>query len=670
MTGYVDTYTASQLTGEHERRMREKVESGTYEVVLQTGKRGGTSGESYLIAVSSLPIDAQILHAQMIGDIPAPAVQPCDLAGYRERYGEDGLQELQRKQKAAQAGLAIRAANRSDILDRLRDVANEEKITPRTLYRWMDAYEQMGLAGLMKPVSRADKGKTYSMCPAARQFAYRLFADKVKRTTATIFRQLCREAETLGANACERCIYHCGTDARWVLEEAGEAAYYPPCDDPVKAGMRVPESRQTLSRILSTIPDDEKTLARQGVAEWKNKHMVMGTREKPTEVNHVWYGDHHQFDCFVLDENGKAVRPWITIWYDAATGCAVGWVLCTNPNTDTITEAFARAVAHTGITPFYGLPVALYIDNGKDYRSKVFEGSAKTYDLGYLNANIAQSSVIQLFGVQVHHAIAYNAWSKTVERFFGTLESIWIREVPGWCGNSPSDRPEDHMKDLKRLQERGELWTMDEFYTYLQDEVFPDYHERPHEGHGGKTPIELYNTLPRARDDVPAPEMLAIARMRMATRTVQQIGIRFANRLYWDDALIGLAGRTVTIRYSESDASTVTVLLDNRSLCEAHIKHNLQVVDEDRDVLASHMARQKGQLHDVRERVRRASRSVFYEEYDEGRAAGNISALEYRKAEKMRKAKRKQIEGENRRSRNDPARDMLLELGSRVLNEG
>ena len=55
--------------------------------------------------------------------------------------------------------------------------------------------------------------------------------------------------------------------------------------------------------------------------------MFMAVREKPQTVNEVWFGDHHQFDCFVLDETGKPVRPWLTAWYDAATGCLVGWVL-------------------------------------------------------------------------------------------------------------------------------------------------------------------------------------------------------------------------------------------------------------------------------------------------------------------------------------------------------
>lgn len=295
--------------------------------------------------------------------------------------------------------------NPADVVEQLTALAEDHGTSLRTLYRWMDAYEEKGLPGIMRAVSRKDKGTRPSICAAAYQYAYGLYADKVKRTQATIYNKLVDKAAVLGPDACQKCIFCEGTEARARLMETGEINHYPPCAEPVKAGMRVPECRQTLSRMLAAIPSDEVTLARRGVKAWKDDHMFMAVREKPQTVNEVWFGDHHQFDCFVLDETGKPVRPWLTAWYDAATGCLVGWVLCTNPNTETITEAFIRGVAHTEHSPFYGLPAHLYIDNGKDYRSKTFEtGLIKEHDLGYLNCNIASNSVIQLFNVTVHHA--------------------------------------------------------------------------------------------------------------------------------------------------------------------------------------------------------------------------------------------------------------------------
>lgn len=290
-----------------------------------------------------------------------------ELFGYHARFGDNGMRELLGKQRAVLEGLAIRKLNPEDVVEQLAALAEDHGTSLRTLYRWMDAYEAKGLPGIMRAVSRKDKGTRPSICAAAYQYAYGLYADKVKRTQATIYNKLVDKAAVLGPDACQKCIFCEGTEARARLMETGEINHYPPCAEPVKAGMRVPECRQTLSRMLAAIPSDEVTLARRGVKAWKDDHMFMALREKPQRVNEVWFGDHHQFDCFVLDETGKPVRPWLTAWYDAATGCLVGWVLCTNPNTETITEAFIRGVAHTEHSPFYGLPAHLYIcDAGGD----------------------------------------------------------------------------------------------------------------------------------------------------------------------------------------------------------------------------------------------------------------------------------------------------------------
>ena len=670
MQSYISTSTAALLTGEDRRRVFEKIAGGVYETRKQRGDRGGgNGGESYQIAVSSLPVEAQIIYAQRGGVINGPINDDCDLAGYHARFGDNGMRELLGKQRAVLEGLAIRKLNPEDVVEQLTALAEDHGTSLRTLYRWMDAYEEKGLPGIMRAVSRKDKGTRPSICAAAYQYAYGLYADKVKRTQATIYNKLVDKAAVLGPDACQKCIFCEGTEARARLMETGEINHYPPCAEPVKAGMRVPECRQTLSRMLAAIPSDEVTLARRGVKAWKDDHMFMALREKPQRVNEVWFGDHHQFDCFVLDETGKPVRPWLTAWYDAATGCLVGWVLCTNPNTETITEAFIRGVAHTEHSPFYGLPAHLYIDNGKDYRSKTFEtGLMGEHDLGYLNCNIASNSVIQLFNVTIHHAQPYHGWAKTVERFFGTLEDIYIRDAPGWCGGSPKERPEDFSRDLRRQLEHGQLWTMDQFYEWLRDDVFPAYHNRPHEGHGGRKPIDLYNTLPRARMDQPSWAMLSVARMDMAERKITQRGISFKKKLYWSDEMIGLAGTDAVIRYSRSDLSSVSVMVDGKFLCEAGLHETFSLVGEDEERVAAHVGRQKKQLRETRHRIAVASRSVFSDDVDASKNAGTITAIEYEKAAKARARKQSQPPRKPRDDNSgDVVRSMFEAMGEELL---
>ena len=67
MQSYISTSTAALLTGEDRRRVFEKITDGTYETRKESGGRGGNGGESYQIAVSSLPVEAQIIYAQRGG---------------------------------------------------------------------------------------------------------------------------------------------------------------------------------------------------------------------------------------------------------------------------------------------------------------------------------------------------------------------------------------------------------------------------------------------------------------------------------------------------------------------------------------------------------------------------------------------------------------------------
>lgn len=70
MQSYISTSTAALLTGEDRRRVFEKIAGGVYETRKQRGDRGGgNGGESYQIAVSSLPVEAQIIYAQRGGVI-------------------------------------------------------------------------------------------------------------------------------------------------------------------------------------------------------------------------------------------------------------------------------------------------------------------------------------------------------------------------------------------------------------------------------------------------------------------------------------------------------------------------------------------------------------------------------------------------------------------------
>ena len=666
MEEYISISMVSQLTGEDRRRIWERVNSGQYPAKKQPCAMGAPGGESYQIAVSSLPAEAQIRYLLRTGALGGQGAE-ADLTAYREKYGEAGIQELLARQRAAEAGIAIRSLQKKGCVEQLKGLAAEQGTTVRSLYRWMDGYESQGLAGLMRTVVRKDTGRWRSICPAAYAYAYGLYMTQVKRKKTVVHQMVLERAQKLGPEACTECMYREGSAARRALEEQGEVNHYPPCTFPKETGLVVPDCRQTLDRILAAIPRDELTLARRGRKALKDDCMPMAIRAKPEQVNEVWFGDHHQMDCFVLDEEGKAVRPWLTMWYDAASGFPVGWVLCKKPNTQTIIAAFNNAVLYKKASPSHGLPRMVYVDNGKDYRGKLFETGYQTeVSLGRLNESIDTCSVLQLLHIDVTHALAYQGWSKPVERFFGTIENLYIREAPGWCGDSPEERREDFSRQLRLMTERGQLWTMDQLFEFLRDTVFPGYWSRPHEGYGGRRPLELYESLPRARDDEPSAEMLGVLKNKKQTRRIGQQGVKLKNQYYWDDAMTGHAGEDVTVLYDEEDLSTITVILKGRTLCEAPVHERLQMVGEDPEVVAAHRAKQNGYVKGVAERIRRASRYQFALEVDEKRSRGTYTTLEYEKAARGRKAKRAEL-AEPKDEGPDLMREKLRASGDMVL---
>ena len=181
MEEYISTGMVSQLTGEAPQRIREKAANGTYIIQRQrSALGGGNSGESYQIAVSSLPAEAQIRYLLRTGALGGQGAE-ADLTAYREKYGEAGIQELLARQRAAEAGIAIRRLQKKGCVEQLKGLAAEQGTTVRSLYRWMDGYESQGLAGLMRTVVRKDTGRWRSICPAAYAYAYGLYMTQVKR---------------------------------------------------------------------------------------------------------------------------------------------------------------------------------------------------------------------------------------------------------------------------------------------------------------------------------------------------------------------------------------------------------------------------------------------------------------------------------------------------------
>lgn len=656
---YVDVKVAAELTGENVRTIRRKATESKYisKCIQDTG--AGRGGIKLQILVSSLPVDAQVKFLKKctcLDDEASatatedPKVIDVDMAAYKEKFGEEGMKEFINKHELVQEALEIEASAKKNKTKLWTQLAKKNGISFRSLERWVNDFKNFGPQALMKKVERSNKGKSSSTCMMAKLLLCQNRLDKnVKRKETTCLKRVLKYAEgEKGKNACKNCIYREGSDERNQALEEGMVLSE--CSMKEKNGIKVSDSISTINRILKKeIPEEALYYVFKGKRAWEAKYMQKATRDKPKLINEVWFGDHHVIDVFIKDKDGRIVKPWLTAWYDVASGCLVGWCLNTNPNSQTIAEAFMYGVVAKKDFPFIGLPLIAYTDNGKDYRSQVFEGGKivdKSYGKG-MPFSRDTMGILQSLGVENVHAQAYHGWAKPIERVFGTFEGNYVRELPGWCGSNPEERPAGFEKELKKLIREDKLLTMEELKDWFVG-VLNDYHNTSHKGYGDKKPIDVYMSGEKARNDIPSIASLSLLKMEYKERTITTQGINFDNKLYWNQELADrhLINEKVQIRYNRENKDTILVIHDGRFICAANVKENLKMVREDEDKVAGHVANQKRQEREVKERVaellgkpirqpKKSKSNIVTGEVEKDK--GNVTNLEHEKAMKAYK---------------------------------
>lgn len=660
----VDCAEAAALLDTSERTVRRNILNGSLLAENSQGC-GGNAGVSYRIPLDALPYEVQIRYWEKAGhNTMAQEIdeEGFDLVAHRERYGEEGVRELFERQQAVLRLIGMRESGSKPrgMTEAVEAMAAEFGMSGATLRRLEKRYRESGLAGLVRS-GRNDKGESRSMCREAQRRIYELYLDGNKLKAATILDMIASDAREFGPDGCRDCPYNPASGVHQKLQLSDLASYYPACEE-IGGGLIPPANRHAVNRVIAEINPADATYARYGRKAWEAGYMMKGVRTKPDTVNEGWFGDHHQFDVFVLDERGRPVRPWLTAWYDIGSGVLVGWCISLNPNSGTITEALARAIARKDGSDIYGAPNWIYIDNGKDYRSRRFEGDEETEywrhrDPEMMNdmyMRLIGTSVMQSLRIKVVHAKAYHGWAKPVERFFRTLEERYCRQLRGYCGGKPGDRPENFDRALRHWTERGELMTMDEFVEVFQSQILPAYHAHPHSGYNNEAPAARYARLPKARGEIFSWAILDELRMQQAERVVTTQGIKFRGRLYWDRELVHLVGEHVVIKFSDCDMDSITVRgTDARFICVAELRFAMQYVGEDPETIARHVAMQKQQELEVRQRIRsygarlpgkRASGNLYYEGVNEAER-GNITHLEAERTyQKRTERQRKQAD--------------------------
>lgn len=277
-------------------------------------------------------------------------------------------------------------------------------------------------------------------------------------------------------------------------------------------------------------------------------------------------GDEHTFDCWVSykQPNGKviAIKPHLAAWVDMRSRVIMGDVMCKDANSDILKQSLLKMIySEPG-----GVPEYLYIDNGKDYTAKTMTGRDRNDRSGMSFDNETMGFYKSIGIKDDHRALPYEPWSKgQIERFFRTVCNKFTRWMKSYTGTLTGSKTSDKVdKDIKRMLERGELLTLEEFYEKWHEWLTTVYMHTEHSGlkkmgETYKKPYDCFMNEDRYFKAAPPKSYATMLMMKSENVLVRNIGITKWGYEYRSDELCDYIGRKVDIKYDPDDMAVLYV---------------------------------------------------------------------------------------------------------------
>ncbi|MDQ1000346.1 putative transposase [Neobacillus niacini] len=342
-------------------------------------------------------------------------------------------------------------------------------LSERTIRRYIEKYRNEGFGGL-KPKGISEKGKKEAIPPHLLEQAILLRKEAPTRSVAQIIQIL--EWEGLAQP---------GQIKRSTLQE--------------KLTERGYSTRQM------------KLYSQTGVAvrRFQKRHR-----------NQLWQSDIKFGPYLPIGPNGTKKQVYLVAIIDDATRFILHGAFYPTLDSRIIEDAFRNAIQK------YGLPEAVYFDNGKQYRTKWM------------------SRTCSKLGTRLIFAKPYAAESKgKVERF--------NRIVDSFLGEIALEKP----NSLDRLNELFQVWLSE------------CYQNKPHSGLDNISPEAAFRSDKKALRFID-PDKLANAFLHCETRKVDKSGcISFMDQKY--EVGLSFIGRKVDVVYDPADLEELTIEYEGHS---------------------------------------------------------------------------------------------------------
>src|SRR6266478_4436255 len=168
------------------------------------------------------------------------------------------------------------------------------------------------------------------------------------------------------------------------------------------------------------------TLAQDGPAAFRDRYELL-YRHRAEGPNAIWQADHTLLDGMVLDANGEAVRPWLTLILDDYSRAVAGYTIFLGAPTALQTALALRQAMWSkphAAWPVCGIPDVLHVDHGSDFTSTHLE-------------QVAADPHFQL----VYSTVGRPQGRGKVERLFGTLNTECLAVLPGYLRHGKPATP-------------------------------------------------------------------------------------------------------------------------------------------------------------------------------------------------------------------------------------
>jgi putative transposase len=381
----------------------------------------------------------------------------------------------------------------------LTEAARNAGVPLRSVPRWLARYRAAGLVGLVR-AKRSDMGKR-----------------KLPAELVALVEGMALRKPRPSIAAMHRRMTALATQRNWT-----------------------PPSYGSVYGIVRRLSPAMVTLAQEGPAAFRNRYELI-YRHRADCPNALWQADHTLLDILVLDANGEAVRPWLTIIMADYSRAIAGYAIFLGAPTALHTALALRQAMWSkpnAAWPVCGIPDVLYVDHGSDFTSTHLDQVAADLRFQLVNSSVGRPQ-----------------GRGKVERLFGTLNTECLAALPGYLSQGQPTTP-------PRL-------SLPELDATIGDYFLGIYHNRPHR-ETGMAPLKAWlgqGWLPRMPESLEELDLLLV--MVAKSRMVRRDGVHFQGLRYIDPTLAAYVGEPVTIRYDPRDIAEIRGFRRNRFLCRA-----------------------------------------------------------------------------------------------------